>query len=152
MPKGFPNYLLDNDLSPDIAKALRSFGFNIQHYNEIPQFQNRPDGASDPEIIAWCKDNKSVWITHDFAARRKHQDAMKLAKIHVIWVRGKTEEIIDPTQPSATWRFFKTIVRTIDETQRLIIASHGAIHFKLSQKVGSRPEIDWAESPYDRHK
>jgi hypothetical protein len=76
---------------------------------------------------------------------------MKLARIYVVWIRGKTEETVEPTE-SATWKFFKTIVRTIDEIQRLIISSHGAIHFKLSQKVGSRPEIEWAESPYDRPK
>ena len=119
---------------------------------DISQFQNRLDGVPDPEIIAWCRDNKAVWITHDFAARRKHQGAMKAARIYVVWVRGKTEQTEETIGQSATWRFFKTIVRTIDETTRLILSSHGAIHFRISQRVGSRPEIDWAESDYDKPK
>lgn len=127
------------------------FGFDIRHFKEIPEFQKRYDeSVPDPEIIEWCRYNKSVWITHDFASRRKHQDAMRLARIHVVWVRGKTTPSDVVTGEPATWRFFKTIVKTIDETQRLILASHGAIHFKISQRTSSRPEIDWAESPYDR--
>ncbi len=117
--------------------------------NEVPQFQNRPEGVPDPEIITWCKDNTRAWITHDFAARKTHREAMQTARINVVWVRGKTEQT---EGVSATWRFFKTIVRTIDETQRLIISSHGAIHFRISQRVASRPEIDWAESNYDKPK
>jgi hypothetical protein len=74
---------------------------------------------------------------------------MKAARIYVVWIRGKTEETAGE---SATWRFFKTIVRTIDETKRLILSSHGAIHFRISQRVGSRPEIDWTESDYDKSK
>ena len=96
----------------------------------------------DPEIIQWCKDNGRTWVTHDFEAKRKHGEAMKAARIHVVWIRGKPEE-------GATWLFFKIIVRTIDEIGRIIESSHGAIHFRVSTGVGSRPTVDWAESPYD---
>ncbi len=77
--------------------------------NEVPQFQNRSEGVPDLEIITWCKDNKRAWITHDFAARKKHQEVMKTARINVVWVRGKTEQTEETEGASATWRFFKTI-------------------------------------------
>lgn len=150
--QGRTSFLIDNDLSPDIATSLRLFGFDIVPFKEVPQFQNRPDIVEDPEIINWCKDNNRVWITHDFAARRKHEGAMKAARIHVVWIRGKTQPPQFQSGESATWRFYKSLVRTIDELQRILLASHGAMHFRISAKVGSRPKIDWAESNYDKPK
>ena len=143
--------MLDNDLSPDIAQALRFFSFDIVHTSEVPEFQNRSEGVLDPEIITWCKDNKRAWITHDFKARRKHAEALKTARINVVWIRGKTEPK-ETTGESATWRFFKIIVRTIDEIQRRFSCSHGAIHFRINQKCGSCPIYEWADSSYDKPK
>jgi len=113
--------------------------------SSIPQFQNRPEGVEDPEIIYWCRDNSRVWITHDIKARKRHEADMKAAHIYVAWIRGSPEE-------GTTWLFFKMIVRTIDELQRLIKSSHGAIHFSISRREGTRPKIVWAESPFDRPK
>ena len=42
------SFLLDNDLSPDIATALRLFDFDVIHLKDIPEFQNRPEGVDDP--------------------------------------------------------------------------------------------------------
>ncbi|MFH1638875.1 MAG: DUF5615 family PIN-like protein [Chloroflexota bacterium] len=149
--QGSISFLLDNDLSPDIATSLRLFNIDIVHFKEILQFQNRSLGVEDPEIIKWCKDNHKAWITHDFKARRQHEAAMKAARINVIWIRGKTEpkEVIGE---STTWRFYKMFVRVIDELQRLLLASHGAMHFRISQKTVARPEIDWVESDEDKPK
>jgi predicted nuclease of predicted toxin-antitoxin system len=122
----------------------------VIHTNDVPQFQNRTEGVLDPEIITWCKDNNRVWITHDFEARRKHIVAIKTARINVVWIRVTTVENENMPGQSATWRIFKVIVRTIDESQRLLQSSHGAIHFRISLKSSSRPTIDWAESSYDR--
>lgn len=118
------------------------FGIDIIHFQEVPQFQSRTDNVEDPEIITWCKNNSRVWITHDFASKRKHEVAIKAARIHVVWVRGDTH-------PGATWLFFKMIVRTIDEIKEIIMRSRGAIHFRIHQKGGTRPVVDWAESSYD---
>lgn len=93
-----PSYLLDNDLSRDIATALRLFDFNIEHMSCISQFQNRSEGVGDPEIIDWCRDNGRVWITHDYQARKSHEADMKAAHICVVWIRGGTQE-------GATWLF-----------------------------------------------
>ena len=74
---------------------------------------------------------------------------MKTARIHVIWIRGKVEEKNGET---ATWRFFKTLVRSIDQIQRKFLSSHGAIHFRISQRTGSTPILDWCQSSLDRPK
>jgi len=113
--------------------------------NSVPQFQNRPEGVEDPEIIEWCRDNSRVWITHDIAARKRHEADIKAARIFVLWIRVSPEE-------GAIWLFFKMIVRTIDEIERLTKSSHGAIHFSISRREGTRPKIVWAESPFDRPK
>ena len=76
---------------------------------------------------------------------------MKEARINVVWIRGKTEPK-EVTGESATWRFYKMLVRVIDELQRLLLASHGAMHFRISQKTGARPEVDWVESDEDKPK
>ena len=141
------SFLLDNDLSPDIATALRLFDFDVIHMKDIPEFQNRPEGVDDPELYSYCKDDNKVFITHDYSARKQHEADMKAARIYVIWIRGKTEE---SDGESATWRFFKILVRSIDTIRQKILSSHGAIHFRISQKTGSSPIIAWAESPYDK--
>lgn len=145
------SYLLDADLSHDIAKALRCLDFDIIHTDEVPEFQDHLDHLEDPEIITHCKDNTRTWITHDFESHRKHIEAIKLARINVVWVRVTTkfnEAIPDET---ATWRIFKTIVKTINEIRHRIQNSQGAIHFRINQKSSS-PTIDWAESGLDRPK
>lgn len=140
---GRVSFLLDNDLSPAIADALKLFDFDIEHFARVPEFKNRT--IEDPEIIEWCRSNRRVWITHDFAARRKHAEAIKAARIHIVWLRG------DPAGISV-WGFFKMLVRTIDEIERMVSSAHGAIHFRLTQKCGVRPTVDWAESPQDKPK
>ena len=127
------------------------FHFDVIHCNEVSEFKNRTSGVEDPEIIEWCRKNNKAWITHDFKARRQHEAAMKEARIHVICIRGETKPIT-VTGESTTWRFYKMLVRVIDELQRILLASHGAMHFRISQKSGSRPEIDWAESKEDSSK
>jgi hypothetical protein len=104
--------------------------------------------VDDPEIIYWCKNNNRVWMTHDYESRRKHEEAMKLARINVVWIRGKVEPAI--IGESASWRFLKLIVRSLDQLNQSLCSAHGAIHFKLSQKIGTRPEIYWAEYSFDR--
>jgi len=56
-------YLVDNDLSPDIAAALNHFDIDIMHVQSV--FPLRPEGVPDEEIIDWCGNNDAVWITHD---------------------------------------------------------------------------------------
>lgn len=108
----------------------------------MPQFQNRPEGVEDPEIIDWCKNNVRVWITHDKEARKKHEVKMKTARISVLWVRGHPEQF-------SNWQFFKVIVRVIDEMHRKLQAAHGAMHFRAGLR-SIQAEVVWAEDSKDR--
>ena len=116
------------------------------HTSEVLEFQDHLNELYDPEIINWCKNNSRTWITHDFNARRKHIEVIKLARINVVWIRINTKQNIVAPNESATWRIFKVIVRTIDGIQNHIFSSHGALHFKIHLKSGKSPTIDWAEN------
>lgn len=137
-----PRYLVDNDLSPDIATALGLFSFDIQHVKWIERFKNRSEGVSDPEIIQWCRENARVWITHDIRAKKKHEADLKTNRISVLWLRGHTEQF-------ATWQQFKVLVRIIDMLHQKLLTSHGAIHFQAGIKGGPTPKTLWAENPTD---
>lgn len=132
---------MDNDLAPDIAKALGFFGFDINHIKEISELS---PGSSEPEIFDWCKRNGRTWITHDIEAKTKHAAALKLGRISVLWVRGHPEH-------SANWIFFKIIVKAIDGFHEKLLKAHGAIHYRATR--GQRGLIYiWAESEFDRPK
>ena len=118
------------------------FDFDIQHVEWIPQFQNRPDGVDDPEIIRWCKKDARVWITHDIKAKKKHEADLKTNRISVLWLRGHPEKF-------ATWQQFKIIVRVIDRLHQMLLSAHGAIHFQAGLKGSPTPKIVWAEYPRD---
>lgn len=150
--QGRTSFLIDADLSPDIAEALKRFDFDVIHTTQVPEFQDHLDHLYDPEIITWCNRNSRTWLTHDFDARRKHQEAMKVARIHVVWVRITTKSNEKIPGESATWRIFKVIVRTIDEIGRRIRTSHGAIHFRINLGSRTSPTIDWTESNFDKPK
>jgi len=117
---------------------LGLFGFDIQHVEWIPQFQNRPEGVDDPEIIAWCKDNGRVWITHDIKAKKKHDADLKAGRISVLWLRGHSEKF-------ATWQQFKVLVRVIDRLHQMLLSAHGAMHFRAGIRGTPTPEVVWTE-------
>ena len=144
VPSKVLSYLVDNDLSPDIAKALRLFSFDISHVNEISQFYNRPEGVLDPEIIAWCSKNGCVWITHDKSARKQHEIDLKTNRISVLWLHS--------SESFSAWTQFKTVVRVIEETQNLLSSAHGALHLRAGVHSGTRPIVIWAEKSKDMPK
>jgi hypothetical protein len=132
-----PRYVLDNDLAPSIAKALRLFDFDIKHISEIPELST---SSSDPDIFKWCKSNGRTWITHDIQAKTKHAASLKENNVSVLWVRGS------PTK-SASWFYFKLIVRVIDNFHDKLNKAHGAIHYRVTQ---SGLVYIWADSEMDR--
>ena len=137
------SYLVDNDLSPDIAAALGLFDRDIIHVKAVPEFQGRPEGVEDPEVIEWCRANGRIWITHDKAARKQHEADIKAARIHVLWLRGSPREF-------ASWFQFKVVVRVIDQLESIIRSSRGAMHFKAGTRGGPTPEAIWTELARDK--
>ena len=121
-----------------MATALGLFEFDITHVEWVSQFQNRPEGVDDPEIIVWCKDNGRVWITHDIKAKKKHEVDLKANRISVLWIRGHPEQF-------ATWQQFKILVRVIDKLHQMLLSAHGAMHFQAGIKGGPTPKVVWTE-------
>ena len=112
------------------------------HMKEVPQFQNRPEGVLDPEIIAWCRDNARVWITHDIKAKKKHEADLKTNRISVLWIRGDPEQF-------AIWQQFKILVRIIDKLHQMLLSAHGAMHFQAGIKGTPTPKVVWTELSRD---
>ena len=52
--------LVDMNLSPRWVAALRERGFEAQHWSEVGS-----PSAPDEEILAWCRRNSCVLLTHD---------------------------------------------------------------------------------------
>lgn len=144
------SFLLDADIDDAIAKALRLFDYDVKHTKEISEFQDHLEKLYDPEIIAWCKDSGRVWITHDFESHRKHIEAIKLARIYVVWIRMGTKPNKTIHTEPPTWRMFQILVRTIDGIQHQIAKSHDAVHFRIHSKSGDSPTVDWAADGLDK--
>ena len=61
------NWLFDNNLSPDIAQALRVVGKNVAHVKDI---QELGGGALDQQIIQYAAPRDICVVTVDHAMRR----------------------------------------------------------------------------------
>ncbi len=132
---------MDNDLTPDIAVALRLFEYDILHIKEVAELS--PD-SKEPEIFDWCRRNGRTWITHDIEAKTKHAPALKARRISVLWVRGHPEHRVN-------WEFFKIIVRQLDKFHDKLQRAHGAIHYRATRGEKGLIYI-WAELEQDRPK
>ena len=102
-----------------------------------------PD-SEEPEIFKWCKRNGCTWITHDIQAKTKHAPILKASRISVLWVRGHPEQ-------TASWVFFKIIVKEIDKFHNKLQNAHGAIYYKATRSEKGLIYV-WAESEFDRPK
>lgn len=81
-----PFYIVDENLSPTIAKALSACGFDITCVQEV--FPNRT-GVEDTEIIEWLSKHgrqKSVWITADQSAAKVHAKFLLAKQNSVLWI------------------------------------------------------------------
>ena len=76
-------FFLDENLPPQVARALALVGYPITHPEE-----HGKRGAKDPALITWLAQNQFVWITKDDDARKRHIDRIREAGVTVVWVRG----------------------------------------------------------------
>lgn len=79
-----PKFLVDENLSPHIAKFLRSKDYNAQAVREVGL-----TGASDQEIIAWAKINNAVIVTRDIGFGAVH--ALSDPTFGLILLRSKDD-------------------------------------------------------------
>ena len=76
-------FFLDENLPPQVARALALVGYSIAHPDE-----HGKRGEKDPDIIVWLAQNQFVWITKDDDARKRHIGQIGQAGVSVVWVRG----------------------------------------------------------------
>ena len=86
-------YLVDESLTPAIARALYLCGYDIVFARDLDEFKGK-DLVSDEEIVEWLGGHgrqKSVWITADKDAAKAHAKFIISKQNSVIWVfRPKT--------------------------------------------------------------
>jgi predicted nuclease of predicted toxin-antitoxin system len=59
-------FLLDENVPPSFAEALRLVGYNTVSNKEV-----NLKGALDPVVIEFCGDKRMVWLTKDMDARKR---------------------------------------------------------------------------------
>jgi len=128
-------YLIDENLNPNIAGALRKFAWEVESVTEV--FGR--EGVSDDEIIDWLGKTGTVWITQDISAKRQYEFQLKTTGISAVWIK-------QPKLGLSGWDQFKLMVRVIDQIHEKVKSSHGAIHFWLSKRGG--PSVTWEAKRY----
>jgi predicted nuclease of predicted toxin-antitoxin system len=76
-------FLLDESLSPNVAKALC-----LVQYKFITVFEafGGRSGVLDPEIIEWARVHNAIWVSADDRARKKHRAQILSANIGTLWI------------------------------------------------------------------
>ena len=82
-----PQFLLDESLDPNVAKALSLVGHDIADVKTAMDPTSERPQILDPEIIEWCRARGSVWIHADDRARREHRKQLQTSGIRTLWVR-----------------------------------------------------------------
>lgn len=80
-----PLFILDESMVPAVAEALAFVGHN---FAALASAIGRA-GATDPEVIEWCKQNNAVWVHADDRARRQHKAHLQTSGIRTLWVYRK---------------------------------------------------------------
>jgi hypothetical protein len=110
----------------------------------IDKFPLYPNGSAPDEIIIdYCLRSQTVWITSD-------EKREKLLKKYPTETNRITLLVLKAPTKFPAWMQLKIIVRVLDELERIVHASNGAIHFKAGQRGRATPKIIWAQRPQDR--
>lgn len=80
-----PLFLLDESLTPNVARALALVNYEIHAMVDV----FREQGVEDPEIIEWCSQNDAVWIHADDRARKEHRELLQTSGIRTLWLRRR---------------------------------------------------------------
>ncbi|MYA00889.1 MAG: hypothetical protein F4Y35_03810 [Chloroflexi bacterium] len=82
-----PQFLLDESLDPNVAKALEAVGYDIVDVKTAMDPDKEGRQILDAEIIEWCRMRGSVWIHADDRARRDHKKQLQTSGIRTLLVR-----------------------------------------------------------------
>lgn len=76
-------FLMDESLSPNVARALKLVGYDVVIVPEA--FPSRVR-VVDPDIINWCRDHNAIWVHADDKARKEHGKQIIASRIAFLWV------------------------------------------------------------------
>lgn len=91
LANGGVRFLLDENLPPGFAEALRLVGYNTVSNSEVNLRK-----ADDREVIDFCGDRKVVWLTQDMDSRKK------AAYAGLVRERGVSAVFLAPS-PAKRW-------------------------------------------------
>ena len=82
-----PQFLLDESLDPNVARALATVGHDIVDVRTALDPERSQRRILDPEIIDWCRERGSIWIHADDRARREHRKLLQTSGIRTLLIR-----------------------------------------------------------------
>jgi hypothetical protein len=77
--------MVDESLSPNVAKALGLVGYRTITRKEVTEWEGLAK-VTDPMVIPWCAANNAVWIHADDNARREHAKLIIAKGICTLWI------------------------------------------------------------------
>ena len=80
-----PVLLIDESLSPNVAKALGLVGYKMLTVSEVDDFRGM-DRVSDQTLIPWLGVHDIVWVHADDNAKREHRKLIIANRIRTLWV------------------------------------------------------------------
>ena len=96
---------------------------------------------ADEELIPKLGEVSYVWITKDDAAKSVHKEAIKLAQISVVWVRGLQRADGTKQKNSISAKsLHRMLTVKLDEISEQVSMARGPRFFLLYLN-GSRPQI-----------
>ncbi len=103
--------LFDEDIPKQVAKALAAFGCQASH---VAGVRALGEGASDDQIIQWCKDNAATLVTADYKMKTTQRYAALLREHKVSAAFFRT-----PSKRGWTAKeWFRQVVNRMDDIQR----------------------------------
>lgn len=134
-----PLFLIDENLSPALARTFRDVGFNVTSVSEA--FHGRGQ-VSDVEIIEWLGQQgrqNAVWVTADDNAQKAHAKLILASRISVLW-------ILRPHAGLTALQELILLSLIINDVNAWVLSSTAPVYFRASLNV-RRPKLEQIISP-----
>jgi predicted nuclease of predicted toxin-antitoxin system len=120
-----PRFLLDENLSWRVAKALALCEYDVTHVVSEPDLG---PGTPDEDIIRWCGSAGHVWVTTDHDPRSRHIrfGLLPSHQVHVI--------LLQPP-PRGLHAQLEAVVRNYDQWVRILSEQPAGSHDLWEQRT-----------------
>lgn len=129
-----PFYIVDENLTPIIARAIAACGFDITSVHEEFGRSN----VDDTEIIEWLGKygrQQSVWITADKDASKAHAKFIIAKQNSVLW-------IFRPKQGLSKLQELQLLPLVIEHVTDLISATQHPLYLRASLLRGKKAKLE----------